>query len=495
LLSSPSPECEHNMDKNENTAHLDTGHPLSGWTDSTRQRWLLVIVLSSYAMIVIDNSIVITGLPAIRKGLGFSATGLSWVQNAYALAFGGLMLLGARAGDLLGRRRVFIVGLGIFTLASLAIGVASTPFWLVTGRAIQGIGAAILAPATLALLSTAFPEGPERNRVLGWYGAVGGITASVGLVVGGIVADLVSWRAGFFINVPLGALLIWGARRAIVETPRQAGSVDVAGAFLSTLGVVAWVYGLVHAAEESGLHRGTAIPLAVGFTALVLFLLVEQRASMPILPLRLFANRERSGANAARVLFVGAAMGFFFYTTQYLQAVMGLRASWAGIAFFPSMLVNFLGALAAPRIAKRIGNRPVLVGAMSLSLAGMAWLSQLSADSPFLLGVALPMVLVGAGMGASLALLTVSGVAGVPSEDAGSASGLVGVAHQLGGALGLAILVLVFATTSVSPGTAPRVEEAHRIGMALGGAAALLAASLALVLGFVVHEPGASRRR
>lgn len=455
--------------------------------------YLVAIVLASYAMIVIDNSIVITGLPSIRAGLGFSAGGLSWVQNAYALAFGGLMLLGARAGDLLGRRRVFVAGLGIFSVASLLIGLAGTPAWLVGARAVQGIGAAILAPSTLALLSTSFAEGPERTRVLGWYGAVGGITASLGLVAGGIVADLVSWRAGFFINVPIGALLIWAARRYITETPRQSGRVDVAGAVLSTLGVVALVYGLVHAAEESWLHWRTAGPLLTGVMLVALFLKIELRAGQPILPLRLFASRERSGANVARVLFVGAAMGFFFYTTQYLQGVLGMRPMWAGIAFFPSMLVNFLGALAAPALVKRFGHNAVLVGVLTTSLLGMAWLGQIEADTPFLLGVALPMVLVGAGMGATLALLTINGVAGVAPQDAGSASGLVGVAHQLGGALGLAILVVVFATPIVPSGTASNIELAHRIGVALSGAAVLLAIALLLVLGYVVRRPHPAR--
>ncbi|SDZ70775.1 MFS transporter, DHA2 family, multidrug resistance protein [Variovorax sp. YR266] len=455
---------------------------------SSHRGILVAIVLASYSMIVIDNSIVITGLPSIRDGLGFSATGLSWVQNAYALAFGGLMLLGARAGDLLGRRYVLVAGLAIFTVASLAIGLAGTPAWLIGARAVQGVGAAILAPSTLALLSTSFSEGPERNRVLGWYGAVGGITASVGLVVGGVVADLISWRAGFFINVPIGMLLIWGTMRYIVETPRRAGRFDVAGAVLSTLGVVAVVYGLIHAAEESWLHRGTALPLCTGVVLLALFLKIESRAAQPILPLRLLASRERSGANAARVLFIGAAMGFFFYVTQYLQGVLGMRAIWAGIAFFPSMLVNFLGALAAPRLARRFGNNAVLAVVMTISLTGMVWLGQIHAGSPFLLGVALPMMLVGAGMGASMALLTISGVTGVAPEDAGSASGLVGVAHQLGGALGLAVLVVVFATVSVPPDAATNVELAHRIGMAISAGAVLLAIALLLVLVFVVRR-------
>lgn len=289
---------------------------------------LLTIILAGYSMIVIDNSIVITGLPSIRASLGFSPAALSWVQNAYALTFGGLLLLGARAGDLLGRRRMFITGLWVFSAASMAIGLATSSAWLVWARAVQGVGAAILAPSTLALLSASFAEGPERSRALGWYGAVGGITASVGLVVGGIVADLVSWRAGFFINVPIGALLIWGARRHIHETSRQSGRFDLPGALLSTLGMVGLVYGLVYAAEQGWARWGTVVPLAGAIVLLTVFLLTETRAAQPILPLQLLACPGRSGAYAARVLFTGAAMGFFFYATQFLQIVLGMRALW-----------------------------------------------------------------------------------------------------------------------------------------------------------------------
>jgi EmrB/QacA subfamily drug resistance transporter len=443
---------------------------------------LLAIVLASYAMIAIDNSIVITGLPTIREGLGFTIAGLSWVQNAYALAFGGLMLLAARAGDMLGRRRVFVGGLAIFSLASLAIGLAATPAWLVGARAIQGVGAAILSPATLALISTGFPEGAERNRALGWYGAVGGITASVGLVVGGILADVVSWRAGFFVNVPIGAVLVWGAYRYVEETPRRMGRFDIAGAILSTLGMVALVYGLVHAAEQSWTHWATAAPLAGGVMLLAAFLWNESRVGQPILPLRLLDSRQRSGANAARVLFLGACMGFFFYTTQYLQGVLGMRPLWAGIAFFPSMLVNFLSALVAPRFTRRYGHGVVAAGALAVAAVGMIWLGQLDAGTPFLTGVALPMLLVGAGMGSSLASLTIAGVSGVAPEDAGSASGLVGVAHQLGGALGLAVLVVVFASASTVGGLEAQAELAHRVGVALSGGAVMLVAALLVTL-------------
>jgi MFS family permease len=211
---------------------------------------ILAIIVTSYLMIVIDISIVITGLPKIQEGLGFTHAGLSWVQNAYTLSFGGFLLLGARAGDILGRRRMFIAGLGLFTLASLAIGAAPSAAWLLASRAIQGVGAAILAPTTLALISTNFTEGPDRTRALSWYAAAAGVGASIGLVLGGLVADLVSWRAGFFINLPIGIGLMLAARRWITETPKRPGQFDVAGAITSTIGMGALVYGIVRAAED-----------------------------------------------------------------------------------------------------------------------------------------------------------------------------------------------------------------------------------------------------
>nr|WP_315425774.1 MFS transporter [uncultured Albidiferax sp.] len=456
--------------------------------DSKRRNILLAIVLASYAMIVLDISIVITGLPKIRESLGFSPTGLSWVHSAYTLAFGGLLLLGARAGDLMGRRRMFVVGLALFTAASLAIGLAGSPTWLVVARAVQGVGAAVLAPSTLALLSTNFAEGPERTRALGLYGAVAGVAASVGLVLGGILADLFSWRMGFFINVPLGLLLIWGAQRYIAETPRSTGRFDLLGALLSTAGMVALVYGLVHAAEESWLHWGTGGPLVASVVLLALFLMHESRAPQPILPLRLFASRERTGAYAARVLFLGGMIGFWFYTTQYLQGVLGMRPLQAGMAFLPATLVNFAVALAVPWLTKRVGNARLLAGGLAISALGMAWLSQVGADTSYLLGVALPMLLIGAGQGASLAPLTIAGVSGVPVEDAGSASGLVNVAHQLGGSLGLGLLVVVFAAAGPS-GLDVHAELAHRIDSVMWAGAVMLALALVVALVCIVRRP------
>ena len=449
---------------------------------------VLAIILASYLMIVLDISIVVTGLPKIRQSLGFSVAALSWVQNAYTLAFGGLLLLGARAGDLFGRRRLFIVGLGLFTLASLAIGLAMSATWLIAARAVQGVGAAILAPSTLALLSTQFAEGPERTRAIGLYGATAGIGASVGLVLGGVLADLVSWRAGFFINLPIGVLLMLGARRFIADTPKRSGQLDLSGALLSMLGMVLLVYGLVQVAQDGWGAWGSLGPLVAGAALLVLFLLAEARAPQPILPLRLFASGPRAAAYAARVLFLGGMIGFWFYTTQYLQGVLGMRPMQAGIAFLPATLVNFAVALAVPRLTRAFGNARVMASGLVVSAIGMAWLGQVGAETSYVLGVAMPMVLIGAGQGGTLSPLTIAGVAGVAPEDAGAASGLVNVAHQLGGSLGLGLLVVVFVAAGGHAGDA-RAELAHQVAAAVTASAVLLTAALAVAIFLIVRQP------
>ena len=446
---------------------------------------VLAIILISYLMIVLDISIVITGLPKIRDSLHFSTAELSWVQNAYTLTFGGLLLLGARAGDILGRRRMFIAGLGLFTVASFFIGIAQSPAWLLTARAIQGVGAAILAPSTLALLSTNFAEGQERTRAIGYYGATAGIGASLGLVLGGIFADALSWRVGFFVNLPIGVALMLGARRYLVETERRPGRFDVAGAISSTLGMTALVYGLVRFAATGGHDALTFTALAAGVLLLAYLVFNEWRAPQPIMPLRLFASRERAGAYAARVLFLGAMVGFWFFTTQFMQGVLGFSPFAAGVAFLPTTLPNFAAALAVPKLTQRFGNGRLLAGGLALALIGMAWLAQVSADTSYLIGVALPMVMIGIGQGATLSPLTVAGIAGVAREDAGAASGLVNAAHQLGGSLGLGVLVVVFAAAG-GDALEGHALLAHQISAAFTAGAVMLALALVLVVRLIV---------
>ncbi len=458
---------------------------------------VLAIILATYLMIILDASIVITALPDIHTALHFSPTGLSWVQNAYTLTFGGLLLLGARAGDILGRRRTFLAGIAVFTVASLLGGLAPSATLLLTARAAQGIGAAIAAPAALALLMTTFAEGAERTRALALYSAVASGGGSVGLVLGGMLTTWVSWRLGLFINVPVGIVLATLALRHLPETPRTSGHFDLAGAITSTLGMTGLVYGFVRAASDGWADPGTLASFAVGALLLAAFVATERRAGQPITPLRLFRSRERSGAYAARVLLVGGMFGMFFFVTQYLQGVLGFTALEAGIAFLPMSVAMFAVARGVPRVSTRIGDGPLLTAGVSLALVGMIWLSQISAGSAYFPGLAIPMLLLGIGMGAAFTPLTAAGLSGVAQRDAGAASGLVNVAHQLGGSLGLGVLVTVFAAaggsaTSSSVGAvAARHDLAGAISTALTGSAILLAAALAVIV-VAVWRPSVS---
>ncbi|HXQ76040.1 MAG TPA: MFS transporter, partial [Acidimicrobiales bacterium] len=448
---------------------------------------VLAIILATYLMIILDATIVITALPRIHRTLGFSSTGLSWVQNAYALTFGGFLLLGARAGDILGRRRVFMAGIALFTLASLMGGLADSATWLLVARAVQGVGAAVAAPSTLALLQISFREGPERARAIGAYSAVAGGGGSVGLVLGGMLTTWVSWRWGLFINVPIGTTLIILAPRYLPESERRHGHFDIAGAATSTLGMTALVYGFVRAASAGWGTRITVASFVAGAALLGAFVLTEIRAEQPIMPLHLFASRERSGAYAARMLVVSGMFAMFFFLTQFLQGVRGFSALEAGLAFLPVTAVMFAAARTAPRLASRVGNTRLLIGGIFLAVVGMAGLSRISADSSYFPRIALPMLLLGLGIGTALTPLTTAGVAGVEPQDAGAASGVTNVAQQLGSSLGLGILVTVFAAADRaarhSPAATARLQTqralAHAVTTSLRGSAVFLALGLA----------------
>ncbi|MDQ1612846.1 MAG: hypothetical protein QOG00_2777 [Pyrinomonadaceae bacterium] len=455
----------------------------------SNQTAVLAIILVSYTMIVLDISIVITALPKIRVGLGFSETGLSWVQSAYTLAFGGLLLLGARAGDILGRRRMFIAGLALFTAASLVVGLAQSPAMLIAARAIQGIGAAVLAPSTLAILQTTFAAGTERTRAVAYYGAVAGVATSIGLVLGGVLADWLTWRVGFFINLPIGLALMLITPRYIAETERHTGRFDLAGALSSTLGMTALVYGIVRSATAGWSDLFTIASVTFGVLLLAFLIFNEWRAEQPIMPLRLFASSERTGAYVARVLFLGAMMGFWFFMTQFMQGVMDYSPLGAGVGFLPMTLANFAVALGVARLTQRFGNARLLACGLGVTLVGMAWLSRLAADTSYLTGIALPMIMIGIGQGGTLSPLTVSGIAGVEASDAGAASGLVNVAHQLGASLGLGILVVVFAAARGVGTLDARTLLAHRVANALNAGTAMLGLALVAVVALIVR-PG-----
>jgi len=463
-----------------------------GRTETRSRAVVLAVILATYLMIVLDVTVIVTALPRIHRALGFSTTGLSWVQNAYTLTFGGLLLLGARAGDLLGRRRVFVAGIALFTLASLLGGLATSGAWLLAARAVQGVGAAVAAPSALALLQTTFPEGPERTRAIAAYSAVAGGGGSVGLVLGGVLTSWVSWRWGLFLNVPIGIALCLVAPRCLPETGRRRGHFDLAGACTSTLGMVALVYGFVRAAGA-----GWANPLTVGSFAasaglLATFVLIERRAQQPITPLRLFASPVRAGAYAARVLLVSGMFAMFFFLTQFLQGVLHYSPIQAGLAFLPVTLVMFATVRVVPRVARHDVDPRLLATGVLLALGGMAWLSRLGAATPYFPGIAVPMTLLGLGIGTAMTPLTNAGISGVAPEDAGAASGLVNVAQQVGGSLGVSILVTVFATATragrpahVRGVTPAQALLAHGVAAALRGSTVFLALALLVVLAVV----------
>jgi EmrB/QacA subfamily drug resistance transporter len=440
---------------------------------------VLAIILGCYLMVVLDASIVITALPSIHDDLHMSPTSLSWVQNAYTLTFGGLLLLGARAGDLLGRRQVFVAGILLFTLASALAGLAQSPTWLLGARALQGVGAAIAAPSTLALLTVSFPQGHQRIRALAYYSAVAGAGVSVGLVLGGMLTSWVSWRWGLFINVPIGIVLALLAPRYLPETERHSGRFDLGGALTSTLGMTALVFGLVRAADNGWGDDVALASFAAAAVLLAAFVANERRVPQPITPLRLFASRERVGAYVARMLTIGAMFGMFFFLTQYLQLADGYSALAAGCAFLPVSLSVFAMVQVVPRLVPRFGELRVLAGGLTVALVGLAWLSRINVDSNYATQVAPPMVLMGIGMGSSFTPLTSLGIAGVSDHDAGAASGVVNAAHQLGGTLGIGILITVFAAASNGSG-GPALAEG--VPTAIAASAVLVALALTVVL-------------
>ena len=455
---------------------------------------ILAIILVSYFMILLDNSIVFTALPTIRTAMHYSTTGLAWVQDAYTLVFGGLLLLGARAGDLLGRRRVFIFGVAVFALASLLVGVAPAGWWLIGARAVQGIGAAVVAPSSLSLLTASFPPGPRRAKAVALYGATAGIGASLGLVIGGALADWVSWRAGFFLNVPIGVAMILLAPRYLPETGRRPGRFDLTGAVCATLGVGALVFAVIHSADASWTSPVTAGALAAGLVLLAVLVTAERRAAEPIMPLRLFGSRARVGAYLARLLYLGAMIGFFYFCTQYLQDVLGFTAVEAGVAFLPMTVVNFAVAMAIPRLTARLGQAVPLAMGVTLTLIGMAWLSRVSVSGSYWDAVALPMVLIGAGQGLAFAPMTSAGIAGVGTGDAGAASGMVNTFHQVGMALGLGVLIAVSAHAGHGL-TAPAAVLTAHVDTALTAGSVLLTLCLIAALALILPAELAGRHR
>jgi EmrB/QacA subfamily drug resistance transporter len=423
----------------------DLARPRAGAAD-VRPRHpdlVLAVITLGYLLIALDSTVINVALPRVRTGLGFSDAGLSWVLNAYTLTFGGLLLLGGRAGDALGRRRVLTTGIAVFSLASLVGGLAPSAGWLLAARAAQGVGAAMVAPSALALLATNFAEGPARNRAMSIYAMVAGGGGSVGLLVGGLLTQVASWRWALLLNVPIGALLLVAAPRVIREPARRPRRFDLTGAVTGTLGMLSLVLGFIQAAERGWGSAAAVAPLAAGAVLLTALVLVERRAAEPIMPLHLFADRRRAVAYLNMLLIFAAMFGAFFFLTQYMQEVLGFSPLRAGLGFLPMALVMFATVRVLPRLLPRFGPVPFLVAGAALLATGAFWLSRIDTASGYATALLGPFLIIGLGVGTSIMPSNLLVLAGVDAAEAGAASGLLQTAQWSGGSLGLAILVTI----------------------------------------------------
>ncbi|GAB3585652.1 MFS transporter [Calidifontibacter terrae] len=424
-------------------------------TSSLRVGFILTAVLVTQLMIVLDAAIVNIALPDIAKDMSMTSTGLSWVVNSYTLAFGGLLLLGARAGDIIGRRLTFLIGMTIFVGSSLLGGFASDASLLLASRAAQGVGAALVAPSALTLLMSLYRPGPEQTRAIGWYTVVSASGAAIGLIAGGVLTSIASWRWVFFVNVPIGAAVIALAAAVLPRTMLQRGPVDVVGALLATIGMTSLVYGFIRAASDGWTDAGTAIAFVLGTLLMIGFVKQERRVAVPLVPLRLFADRDRVSAYVARLLLVAGSMGTFFFMSQYMQLVLHWTPWQSGLAFLPIPVSVFTASNLVSRVlARRYSTRTIAVGGLLLSGLGLFLMSRFDAHTSY--PAMIPaLVAFGLGNGSAFVPLTAGGLAKVKPQDTGVASGLVNVTQQLGGAVGLAVLVTVFASAGqVTPGAA-----------------------------------------
>ncbi|WP_344561726.1 MFS transporter [Streptomyces axinellae] len=450
-----------------------------------RRPRLWAVVLAACAgqfLVVLDVSVVNVALPSMRETLALSQAGLQWVVNAYTLTFAGLMLLGGRAADLFGRKAVFLTGLALFTAASLAGGLAQQPWHLLAARAVQGMGAAILAPATLTLLTTSVPEGPARTRAVATWSAVGAGGGAAGGLVGGVLTDALSWRWVLLINVPVGVVVLVAA--AVWLTESREGAVrrlDVPGALLATLGLGAVVYGIVRTDAAGWTAPGALLPLFAGLAMLGLFVAVEARAPEPLVPLRLFRSRAVCSANAAIFINGLAMFAMWYFLSLYTQNVLHYTPLQAGFAMIPHSLSIVLGSKSAPYLMARIGDRALAVTGTSMAALGYVWQGSVHADGGYaavILGPGLLMAL-GAGLAAT-PLATIATATKDPGE-AGLLSGLFGTGRTMGGALGLAVLSTVAAARTDGHETPPALADGYRAAFSTG-AGVLAACALFMLL-------------
>jgi EmrB/QacA subfamily drug resistance transporter len=459
-----------------------------------RRRWYALALLAvAQFVVVLDASIVNVALPSIGRDLKFSQANLAWVVNAYVLTFGGFLLLGGRMADLLGRRRIFVAGLLLFAAASLAGGLAHSEAQLIAARAVQGLGAAILSPAALSIVTTIFSEGADRNRALGVWGAVAGSGGAAGVLAGGVLTDTLGWEWVLFVNVPIGLGAAALARRLIPESRSQDAhrSFDVAGAVSVTAGLSILVYALVDATNAGWGSTQTIGLLALAAALLVAFVAIELRAAHPLVPFRFFRRRTVTGANVVALLIGASLFSMFFFVSLYMQQVLGYDALKAGLAYLPLALTIMASAGVASQLVTRVGFKPVLAVGLVFVAAGLAWFSQVSPGGTYLGDVLFPSLLAAVGLGFSFVPVTIGAVSGVAEAESGLASGLINTAQQIGGALGLAVLATIansrtddaMATAGADPAALPAaLTEGFQSAFAVGAGFALLGLLLSLVL-------------
>jgi EmrB/QacA subfamily drug resistance transporter len=418
--------------------------PLTSHAQKRASTIALAIIVTCQLMVVLDATVVNIALVPIKHSLHFSSAGLSWVIDAYSLAFGGLLLLGGRAGDVFGRRRMLVIGLTIFTAASLLGGMATSSTMLLVTRAVQGVGAALAAPSTLSLISATFEEGPARNKALGIFTAVSAGGGSLGLILGGALTSWVSWRWVMFINVPIGIAIIVLAPRFVPEPPRNGGRLDVAGAALVTGGLGSLIYGFIRLAEHAS-RSVTLSSFALSALLLFSFVQVERRRSQPLLPMRLLTDRLRGPAYFTMMLVPAVMYGVFFFISQYLESDLHFSAIGAGFAFLPMTGLIFTSSRITPKLVSRIGARPILLfGLLTLGIATL-WISKATPSEGYFESLFGPLVLFGIGAGSCFLPLSVTILQGVPQADAGAASGMLQTMQQTGAAVGVAALTSIAA--------------------------------------------------
>jgi EmrB/QacA subfamily drug resistance transporter len=453
--------------------------------------WLvLCLVCMAQFMVILDATIVNVALPSIQEDLGMSDADLQWVVNAYALTFGGFLLLGGRAGDLMGRKRIFLVGVVLFTVASLANGLAPTSEALIIFRGVQGLGAALVAPAALSIITTTFEEGAERTKAMGVWAAIAVGGAAVGLVLGGILTTALSWPWIFYVNIPVGIAVLLASIRYVPESKDEHAhkSFDLAGATTVTAGLLALVYGIVKAQEKgwTSLHTGGFFALA--FVLLAAFVVIERRSVEPLVRLGIFRVRTVRAANVVMFLVAAGLFAMFYFNTLYLQRVLGYSALEAGLAFLPFTAGIIIGAALSQTLVPKLGAREVPLIGMPMAIVGLLLFMRLEPDGTYVTDLLPGILLASVGMGLTFVPITLIATSGIPHDDAGLASGLYNTSQQIGGALGLAILATlsVEATEDTLTGLGREPQPADQAQALVDGFhVAYLGSALLIAGGFV----------